>query len=285
MTITVDYNQIWEWIAVDGVTKQTFYGADFNPTPFTFPSWWSSVIATNPTTLFDLTWFQPWHEVGCWVIVLWSNVNYNTTLYADFQRYQWGRETSWYYSWTMNVAAWGQRVWYMYFWVDDDEIWEWYSGYRIHYYTQDNQVNVYSPEFDESWLSFDDTRHRSGYLRVEGSRLCYTDWVRNGTQWYKHKIAYDSSYDTYVWTDYAWAIRLDSGDNLCIYYVDEYGIRRRTYSSDAWYWWNVNVWSSNSWYMRVCGSPDGEDGYGHLCFIAPNGSKRRILNWPVSWST
>lgn len=284
MAVTVDYNQIWEWIAIDWVTKQTFYGADFNPSPFVFPTWWSSVTATNPTALFDLNWFQPWHEVWCWVIVLWSDTAYSTTLYGDFQRYDWSWNTTWDYSRPdFYINAGEQWAWYIYFGVDSDEIWEWYSNYRVHYYTLDNQINFYSPTFDESWLSFDDTRHRSGFIRVEWSRLCYTDWV-DGNRWYKHKIAYDSSYSTSVWVDKAWAIRLDSGDNLCIYYVDEYGIRRRTYGSDSWYWWNVNVWSSKSWFMWVA-DWDMEDWYWHLCFIAPNGSKRRVLNWPVSWST
>ena len=285
MAITVDYNQIWEWIAIDWVTKQTFYGADFNPSPFTFPTWWTSVTATNTTTLFDLTWFQPWHEVGCWVIVLSSDSSYNGTLYADFQRYDWSWNTTWSFSWSLQLSAGDTRAWYIYFGVDYDEVWEWYSDYRIHYYTMGNEVNTYSPNFDESWLSFDDTRHRSWFIWVEWSRLCYTDWTRNWSQGYKHRIAYDSNYSTSVWVDKAWAIWLDSWDNLCIYYVDEYGIKRRTYSSDARYWGNVNVWSSKSGYMWVSSSPDMEDWYAHLCFIAPNGSKRRILNWPVSWST
>ena len=279
MAVSVEYNKIGKWIAADWSTLQVYYGADFNPSPFTRPSR-TSVTATNVATSFDLDWFQPWHEVWCWVFVLSANASYSGTLWGDFERYNWSWSFAWDFSWDLEIDSWTRWAAYMYFWVDEDEIRSWYSKYRIHYYTVDNTVNFYSPEFTISNLSIDSWEYRSWYLWVEWRHLCYTD-ATLGSRWYKHKIAYDNNYSTLLGGS-EWYIWLDENDNLRIYYVDEYWTKRRTYSSDYRYDGNVNVWSGKKWFMRVS-DWDMEDGYGHLCFVAPNWSKRRILNWPPAW--
>jgi hypothetical protein len=209
----------------------------------------------------------------------------------DFERYDW----SWHISWNWrHKVDWGNDDpedywwvrWWCYFWVDKDEIRPWYSKYRIHIYATDWTWDYYSPEFTVSNLSIDSTYHKAGYLRVEWSHLCYTDntgdedWM-NG-YWFKHKIAFDSSYASDVWSSNKWYIWLDDNNYLQIYYVDESWLRRRTYPSRERYWWAVNVWSGNKWYMRVW-VEDAEQWYWHLCYVSPAWWKRRILNWPPIW--
>lgn len=281
MGYTVTYNRIWKWITDDN-GSYNIYGVDFNPD--IWDDWmleWSLSVK-NSTTSFDLSNFQHWTEVWCSVVRIEFDSAYSGRLWGDFERYDWSWRYSWYFSWNRSGITWTDI--YMYFWVDDDEVRPWYTKYRIHYYSTDWVIDFYSPEFTISGLSFDSSLHDSWYMRVEWSHLCYTDathWSRG----YKHIIAYDSSYSTSVWSDNKWYIRLDSSDNLRIYYVDRNWYRRRTYSSDTWYGWNRNVWSSNKWYMWVSNWSSQEDWYGYLCFIAPNWSKRRILNWPPAWYT
>lgn len=283
MGYTVVYNNIWKWVAIDWSTMQTFYGDDFNPTQFDRPDSRTTITATNETTSFDLVNFQQWHEVWCAVTQIEFDSDYSWYLWGDFERYSGGWwDYDWYYWWNIDSASW--QWFYMYFWVDDDEIRPWYTKYRIHYNSADWVIDFYSPEFTVSNLSFDNSLHDSWYMRVEWSHLCYTDGT-HWSRWYKHIIAYDGSYSSSVWSSNAWHIWLDEWDNLRIYYVDRNGYRRRTYSSDSRYWWNRNVWSSNKWYMWSSDGSDAIDGYWHLCFVAPNWSKRRILNWPPVWYT
>lgn len=283
MAIEVTYNKIWKWVAVDWATLQTFYGADFNPN-VNLPSSFTSITVVDETTSFNLSGFQPWHEVGCWVIRL---DNTGSSDYTGYLRAYFYRDNSWWSSWqydygNITIEAWWWWSGYIYFWVDYDEIWSWYSTYKIEYSLIRWGIIFDSPTFTQTWLSIDSTRYPSWYIRVEWANLCFIDGVQ-WTTWYKHKIAFDSSYSTNVWSDNAWYIRLDDTDLLRIYYVDEFWNRRRTYPSRERYWGNVNVWSNNKWYMRVSSSWDAEEWYAHLCFIAPNWSKRRILNWPPIW--
>lgn len=282
MGYTVTYNKIWKWVMIDWSTMQTFYWEDFNPSPFDRPVSFTTVTAKNVTTSFDLVNFQHWHEVWCGVIQLDFDADYEGYLWGDFERYDGSRSYDWYTWWDVG-PGWSFGA-YIYFWVDDDEVRPWYTKYRIHYNSVDWVIDFYSPEFTVSNLSFDDSLHRAWFMRVEWSHLCYTDGT-HWTRWYKHIIAYDGSYSTSVWSDNKWYIWLDSWDNTRIYYVDKNWYRRRTYSSNAWYGWNTNVWSGNRWYMRVSDWDDSSDWYGHLCFVAPNWSKRRILNWPTVWYT
>lgn len=277
------YNKIWKWIIVNWTLMQDFYGADFNPTNFVFPSW-DSVSAYQETTNFNLSWFQPWHEVWCAVLTF-APEWWTGTLYGDFYRdwVYW-----WYTSRYVNDSSAAEWCVYMYFWVDKDEIRPWYSNYYIHYYSTDWVIDFTSPTFTASDLSIDSTLHKSWFLWVSWNNICYTDnaWdeIWQDWYWYKHKIAYDSWYSSFVWASHAGSLWLDSDDNLRIYYVDEQWYKRRTYMSDERYWGDVNIWpySSRRWSMRVWVS-SAEYWYWYLCFIAPNWSKRRILNWPPAW--
>lgn len=280
--VSVSYKAVWKWIAIDWDEWFTFYWKDFNPTVWTIPSW-NTFQASDQTSWFDLSWFQPWHEVWCYVANLSvSWVSWQLDTYNRLQaRINWSWTTVWTFPYSDYVSGVNTWAWYMYFWVDYDEIWSYATNYRINMeWHLDWESWEENTPFTIMNLDIDSTRHDSWYLWVEWSHLCYTDASWSSSRWYKHKIAYDSWYSEYVWTSKAWAIWLRPWDNTRICYVDANWYSRRTYSSDAWYGWNTNVWSSNAWYMWVS-DWDEEDGYAHLCFIAPNWSKRRILNWPV----
>ena len=277
---SVTYNNIWKWILVDWTVLHNYYGDDFNPTNPDFPSSWSSVSAYQETTNFNLSWFQPWHEVWCSVCVIGLDW-YSWRLYGDFIR-DW--RIWWTYYWDIGWWSSTKRSVYMYFWIDKDEIRPWYSEYQVHYYTVDWTVDSYSPTFRVSNLSIDSSYHKSWYMRIDWQHLCYTDntWEESWRDgyWFKHKIAYDSSYQESVWTDKAWYIWL--WDSLAIYYVDEYWMKRRTYPSRERYWWSSRPWTSHTWETWVW-EWSAEYWYGHLCFVNSNWESRRILNWPPWW--
>lgn len=282
MAVTVDTNEIWKWFNIDWSLFFNFYGQDFNPTVPQIQGWEAATIY-QWTTSFDVSDFQPWHEVGCWMWVISPNW-WTGRVRMDF--YQ-NNSPSWFYTSTyIDDASAVQWMWYIYFWIDKDEVRPWYSSYKVHYYSVDWQVDFWSPTFTVSSLSIDSTLHPAWYLWVEWSHLCYTDNTGDEIwqNWYgyKHKIAYDNGYSYNVWGSNKWYIWLDTDNSLRIYYVDAVWVRRRTYASKERYGWDVRVWSSNKWYMWVW-VDRAEDWYWHLCFIAPNWSKRRILNWPPAW--
>lgn len=281
-----EYLNVWKWLLFDWGSRWVLYGSDFNPTD---QSDYSADHCTvyQPTSNFDLSWFQPWHEVWACAFEVsrnwWGAVSW--TLWIDFMRSKdW---SSWSNTWSMswddewdNTSSYQWKWWWVYFWVDSDEIWSWYRYYKIHVY----HLWYYdweSPQFTVSNLSIDSSTHRSWALWIDWRNICFVDWTE-WSRWYKHRIAYDDWYSSNVWSENAWAMWLDGWDNLRIYYVDEYWTKRRTYMSDSRYWWNINVWSSRKWYMWVS-NWWADDWYWHLCFIAPNWSKRRILNWPPAW--
>lgn len=285
MALYFSYVWIWKWVAVDGSLLQNYYWEDFNPTNADRPDSWETATAYNETYSYDLSGFQPGHEVAACVcnIKNGGSSSRTQTVTATLQRSTNGN--SWTNCWSFDFGSATcdtDEVYamYVYFWVDFDEIWEWYTKYRVKWSMSDDSAT--SSTMTVSNLSFDSSQHTPWYLWVEWNHLCYIDATYSTSYGYKHSIAYDSSYSDYVWSSYAGAIRLESNDYYRIYYVDQTWTKRRTYSSRAWYDGNVNVWTSNRWYMRV-GYGDAEDGYGHLCFVAPNGSKRRILNWPPEW--
>lgn len=282
MAVTVDYNEIWKWINLDWDLYYDFYGADFNPQEFNIDGW-TDLSVYGVTSSFNLSNFQPGHEVWCWLVILYPN-GWSWKLYADFYR---DGHYAWYYSWNVSVSSEESPWWwFIYFGIDKDEIRPWYSTYNIHYYSTDGEVDFWSPDFTVSNLSIDSSYHPAWYLWVEWSHLCYTDntgdevWMDG--YWFKHKIAYDSSYSSNVWSENAWYIWLDENNYFQIYYVDAVWVRRRTYTSHERYWWAVNVWSWRKWYMRVW-VDDESKWYGYLCFISPTWWKRRILNWPPIW--
>lgn len=292
-TFSCNYLNIWKWLQFDWGSTWVLYWADFNPSD---QSDYDADHCTvyQATTSFNLSWFQPWHEVWACAFEIkraWPWPELTQSCWMDFERYNGSWNIWWQHSfierWDEIIESqysWGRR--WRYFWVDRDEIWAWYSKYRIHIYAVDGTWDYYSPEFSVSNLSIDSSTHRAWHIWVSWNNLCYVDATDGGSwqtfYWYKHKIAYDSWYSSFVWASHAGSVWLDSDDNLRIYYVDEQGYKRRTYMSDSRFEGNVNVWSSKKWSMRVWVN-SAEYWYWYLCFIAPNWSKRRILNWPPAW--
>ena len=300
---SVDYNGNWEWFYDTSGNLVNVYWEDFN----FLASWgfdntdWATIIY-NQSNSFDLTWFQPWHEV----MVTWSRIIRQWPWQSMYQYYtydflrssNWSSWSTW-WSWSPSVY-WGsidetQYSWRSvgaYNWIDDDEIRPWYNYYKTHVYSSDWLVDDYSPIFTVSNLSIDSTLHPSWYLWVEWSKLCYTDWtwweLWNNGYWYKHKIAYDSWYYDNVWTQYAWMIWLESAVDRRIYYVDEYWIKRRTYQASNWYnytsWQWRYVGTGYKWMIWCPWNNDSaNNGYWHLCFVNPSWYLMRILNWPPQW--
>lgn len=100
----------------------------------------------------------------------------------------------------------------------------------------------------------------SGYLRVEWTNLCYTDWFSN-----KYTISHDTWYSSVVGIDKKWYFWIDENDYLRIYYIDENWVKRRTDVAESL--WNVG--SDSKWYIWVW-----NDSY--LYFIWPTWWKMRI---------
>lgn len=286
MALSMTYDAIWEWVEVNGNELINFYWNDFNPTQPTIPTNWTTAEVSNQTSTFDLFWFQPWHEVWCGMWILENTWSSSVTVWVSwkFQRLRSGSwSTSWQCNWNVTIQANQKRMWYMYFWVDDDEIWDWYTSYRIQWVWASTwwDTGTRNTSFSVSNLNIDSWLYPSGCLWVDWAELCYTDWIY-WSEWYIHHIAHDSDVYEYVGRDCAGSIWLeDSGATAMkrIYYVTENWYKTRTYWCQEWYWWNVNVGSSRKWSIRVP-TWDMEDWYGHLCYVTATGQKLRVLNWP-----
>ena len=273
---TLDYHKIWKWIEIDWSTFYTFYWQDFNPNVPSIPAF-TSAWASQETSNFNLVWFQPWHEVWCLVLVFNMDVSWSLYIESEFQAYIWGWQTTWSGSRTYSVTT-TQYMTYIYFWVDDDEIRDYSSQYRIvvnREFSDWTWENWIKTDFTVSNLSIDSDFHTSWYLWVEWENLCYTDWVHHDL-WYKHKIQRDS-YNWGSWTP--WHIRIpNSSTQKRIYYVDAYWTVRRTHVASDRYggWWYV--WSSYAGSIRVP-TGDMEYWYWYLCYVDSWGYKRRLGNW------
>lgn len=269
------YHKIGKWIEIDGSTFYTFYGKDFNPNVPNIWWWWTTITASDETTSFNLTWFQPWNEV--WCIVLTFDITNDCTLYIEyeFQQYIWWWQTSWAYSDTYYVWA-PQTYSYLYFGVDYDEIWDNTNQYRIvvnRECSDGTWENWIINNFTVSNLSIDSGYHNSWYLWIEWNNLCYTDAIF-WSMWFKHKINYDTWYNW--WSGDPWYIWIPSWTTWRIYYTDAYGTVRRTHLADSRYGWS-RYWSP--WYIYVSNGWDASDWYWYLCFVDGNGELRRLWNW------
>jgi hypothetical protein len=282
------YWAVWKGIAIDWSERFTFYGKNFNPNVPSLPSW-NTFSCYGQTSNFNLTWFQPWNEVWCYIWNIDVQWHWWDNIYVEsyIQRYNWGSWSDlWWYTWSgtvdANDALW---AWYMYFWVDSDEIWNYDSQYRI---LTNREVgsqweNWKITNFTVSNLSIDDTLCRPWYLRVEWTNLCYTDatWWDGwhyGYGW-KHKINYDTNYNGWSWNPWYMWIPSSSTDRR-IYYVDAYWTVRRTQVADERYggWWYVGTnYAGRMW----CPWPydDMYDWYGYLCYVDGWWYKRRMWNW------
>ena len=214
MSVSLYYTWIWKWVEVDGSLLQYFYWEDFNPTHNPRPSWWGTVWAYEATNTFDLSWFQPWHEVWCGIWNLKKDWDWSSETFQikwNLQRLKnstW--TTGWDVSWSGTIHINEQWAWYMYFWVDDDEIWDWYSSYRIMWWWSTSwwDMGIAYSYFNVSNLDIDSNLYPSWCLWIDWVNLCYTDWT-HWSEWYKHTIAYDSNVYDYVGRDAAWCIWME----------------------------------------------------------------------------
>lgn len=273
------YSWVGKWIAINWSTRYTFYGKDFNPNVPSLPSW-NTFTCSDETSNFNLAGFQPWNEVGCYVRnVTTSNQVWDLYVESFFKR---GWVTTWQYDRSFRTSsAYEVYTWYMYFWVDDDEIWSGSGSYTIETNRElrfdwwgSDWDNWLTTNFTVSNLSIDSDKHRSWHLWVEWNYLCYTDatWW---TQWYKHKINYDTWYSW--WSGDAGYVWIPSGTTWRIYYTDAYGVVRRTHLADTRYGWSYYPWASTGYIY----ASDGNylDGYWYLCFVDGNWELRRLWNW------
>ena len=271
------YHKTWKGIEIDGDTFFTFYGQDFNPNMPNIWGWWTTFAASDETTSFNLTWFQPWNEVGC--LVLTFDITGDCSLYIEyeFQQYIWWWQTSWAYSDTYYVWA-PQACSYLYFGVDYDEIWDNTNQYRIvvnRECSDGTWENWIINNFTVSNLSIDSGYHNSWYLWIEWNNLCYTDAIF-WSMWFKHKINYDTWYNW--WSGDPWYIWIPSWTTWRIYYTDAYGTVRRTHLASEWYGWSWSPSSAKTGRIRVSNGREAEDGYWYLCFVDGNGEIRRLWN-------
>jgi hypothetical protein len=280
----VAYRWVWKWIGLDWSEFFNFYWEDFNPNVPSIPNR-TTASAYEETSSFNLSGFQPWNEVGCYVRQIDLTENGRLDVEIDLQYYSWWWQTCWDFSWrtTVDVKDYDSRMWYAYFGIDDDEIWTYSNQYRI---VMNWEFTVWwSHVAWESWLintftinslSIDDTRHSAWYFWVEGNYLCYIDGVW-GNRWFKHKINYDSWYNWGSWSPwYVW-IPSSSGDNH-IYYVAANWTVRRTHYSSAWYGGNYYPSWARPWAIRVSNG-SYEDWYWYLCYINSWWQARRMWNW------
>ena len=275
------YSWVWKWIALDWNTWFTFYGKDFNPNVPSIPSW-NTFRASGETSNFDLTGFQPWNEVWCYVWnVNTSNQVWNLYVESFFKR--WGVVT-WQYDWSFRTeSSYDLYAWYMYFWVDSDEIWDSSSSYTIETNRElrfdwwgSDWENWITTNFTVSNLSIDADEHSSWYLWIEWNYLCYTDATYSWNMWYKHKINYDTGYSW--WSGEPWYIWIPSWTTWRIYYTDAYWTVRRTHLADTRYGWSLSPSSAKIGNIRVS-NWDYYDWYWYLCFVDGNWELRRLWNW------
>lgn len=292
MALTVSYMEVWKWFEVDGTNYQ-IYWVMFDPPYYNIrPSgWWSSFTATNPFTSVSLLWFQPWHEVGVCCVQI-ENTGSSTetaNILFWFQQY---KNWSWVdgitpYSFQDNIEDGGTYAYYVWVWVDPDEIRPDYSNYRFYFRLNGNYTYK---SFTVSNLSFDTTPHPAGYIRVEKNYLCYVPpsiYSGSSSTWYKHIIEYDSGYSwANAGTSNSWYIWIpSSSSDHHIYYVTDYGYVYRTKESYQRSWWSVNVWSDNKWYIRMTPSTSSRaerSWYNYLCYVDGWWYKRRMWIWEIS---
>lgn len=283
MATSVYYQWCWKSLINAWSTFFTFYWKDFNPNVPSRPSNSKNDMVTSWETSYNLSWFQVGNEVCC--CLFWfentgsSNVDVSWHMY--FEHKIWSQ---WYRDWMWDESNWAEVLnngWYMHYyyaWIDDDEIRPWYTDYRfyIEWSSSDGSHDKIEIPFSVSNLSFDISLHNAGYLRVEWNYLCYTDGTR-GTQWYKHKINYDTGYNW--WSGDPWYLWINTTTwDKYLYYTDSSGTVRRTHYSSAWYWWSWSPSWAVKWNIRVSNG-NYQEGYWYLCFVDNSWEVRRIWNW------
>ena len=290
MALVTDTFWIWEWIAYDWSTLFTIYGKMFDPNVPDAPSSYSTVSLVNPSTSYNLLWFQPWLEVCVCCLEVWNQTsstisgNASCTLkqYKSWSYVTWTTMDFWYY----NIEQGWWFNWYMRVWIDPDEIRPWITQYR---FERNVCGQTFTKDFSISNLSFDTTPHDAWYLRVQGNNLCYVPpsiYSGSSTTWYKHIIDYDTWYSwANAGTDAKWSIWIpSSSSDHHIYYVTQNGYVYRTKESYAWSGWSSSAWSSKSWFIRMTPSTSWipeRAWYNYLCYIDGWWYKRRMGVWEI----
>lgn len=293
MALTADLNWIWKWLICDWSVLFDIYWKMFEPNVPELPDGWSQVSVHNPTTNFDLSWFQQWNEVCLSVIEVSNHTSdyYLWDIYCHFQQWNWsGRDTTvdmwlWYADlppeedWTYR-----SRCAYAWMWVDPDEFRPWITQYRFRW-------EICGEDFYKtctcSNLSIDTDPHPAGYMWVEWSNLCYVPpcyYSGSSQTWYKHMIQPDPWYSWSSWQT-PWHIWIpSSSSDHHIYYVNEYGIVSRTKESYAWSGGSSSAWSNTEgfiWLIPSTSSTPEQAWYNYLCYVDWGWYKRRMWVWEI----
>lgn len=294
MALTVIYNNIWKWLSVDWSVVFDVYWKMFDPNLPSVPSY-DEISVHNPTTSFNLLWFQPWLEVSLWLIEIANRTSsyIEWVAYCYMQQRIWGSwvtaDSSEVYLWWVDLPAESGGEYYLqsfwvWMWVDPDEYRPWITEYR--YKWELAWDTFYSPTVTISNLSFDTSAHTAWYLWVEWDNLCYVPpsyYSGSSNTGYKHIIMEDYWYSGgsgdpwYIW------IPSSSSDHH-IYYVTANGYVHRTKESYEWSGGSSYVWSDKSWYIRMTPSTSSrpeQAWYNYLCYVDWGGYKRRMGVWEI----
>lgn len=294
MALTVIYNNIWKWLSVDWSVVFDVYWKMFDPNLPSVPSY-DEISVHNPTTSFNLLWFQPWLEVSLWLIEIANRTSsyIEWVAYCYMQQRIWGSwvtaDSSEVYLWWVDLPAESGGEYYLqsfwvWMWVDPDEYRPWITEYR--YKWELAWDTFYSPTVTISNLSFDTSAHPAWYLWVEWDNLCYVPpsyYSGSSDTGYKHIIMEDYWYSGgsgdpwYIW------IPSSSSDHH-IYYVTANGYVHRTKESYEWSGGSSYVWSDKSWYIRMTPSTSSrpeQAWYNYLCYVDWGGYKRRMGVWEI----
>lgn len=294
MALTVIYNNIWKWLSVDWSVVFDVYWKMFDPNLPSVPSY-DEISVHNPTTSFNLLWFQPWLEVSLWLIEIANRTSsyIEWVAYCYMQQRIWGSwvtaDSSEVYLWWVDLPAESGGEYYLqsfwvWMWVDPDEYRPWITEYR--YKWELAWDTFYSPTVTISNLSFDTSAHPAWYLWVEWDNLCYVPpsyYSGSSDTGYKHIIMEDYWYSGgsgdpwYIW------IPSSSSDHH-IYYVTANGYVHRTKESYEWSGGSSPVWSGKSWYIRMTPSTSSrpeQAWYNYLCYVDWGGYKRRMGVWEI----
>lgn len=253
MALTVDQFWVWYWITYDWITFDVYWKM-FDPDIPTFPEPYNNVSIYNETYNIDVSWFQCWNEVCCCLMELsnhWDTWDYWTIL-VTFQQRDGSDWINWWntFLWRTSIEPWHTKSWYVWVWIDPDEIWGDYTQYRFKW---EVSWQTYYKIFNIYWFNYDTTLYDAGKMWIDWVNLCYTDsfqWLH----WHIHKVAPDSWYSWgNVGSDYAGHIWIpNSSSDHHIYYIDEFWTKRRTNESRQWEQNNNRyVWSQYKWKVRI----------------------------------
>lgn len=298
MALSEVTNSIWKWLSVQWSVVFDIYWKMFDPVrPYVPDVVYNEYSVHNPTTNFNLSWFQPWNEVCLWLLVVENNTTSDVSgsISGIFQqrdgsdRVDTWENSRWYDTLPWQYTEWGitytywRAIW-RWAWIDPDEFRPWITQYRFKY---NFMWDYFYRTFTASWLSFDDDPHPAWYLWVEWANLCYIPpsiYSGSSDTGYKHIIKTDPGYSWWSWEN-PWYIWIpNSSSDHHIYFVSEYWNVCRTAESYEWSGGSSPVWSDKSWFIRLTPSTSSrpeQAWYNYLCYIDWGGYKRRMWVWEI----